>query len=264
MWHKKILYCRFQSAKDGGKYRDYYVWKKVSDVRDNKHFVAEPGSQYAYLSSERKDPILNWSNSNVREAIFQVAKNFLNMGVDGFHLPHVNELMKHQLTSQVWYFRLFVYFFRILWLEMYRNRVYSYVLLMLIYWMICACFRIQTHHIRFARWSFMTSVFRVVVFDWLIRYKDTILQGKAASIGISKLVAQLREYASSHKELEKKEIALFTFLDDMDEVRIKSGIDYASTNLTYVADNSFIKLSTVSHQFFPVYLPKLDQKRQLI
>lgn len=96
-----LIIFRFKSAQANGDYRDYYIWKKVSDVQGDRNYVATDGEQYAYLAYEGKDPVLNWANPAVRDHIFEAAKNFLNMGVDGFHVAYVNQILKHQPSLQV-------------------------------------------------------------------------------------------------------------------------------------------------------------------
>ncbi|KAM3725444.1 Oligo-1,6-glucosidase [Dirofilaria immitis] len=90
----------FKSAKTDGEYVDYYVWKEASDVKDDPNYIAEEGETKAYLTYEGKNPILNWRNPAVRESIFEVAKNFLDMGIDGFHIDHISQLVKHLPKSE--------------------------------------------------------------------------------------------------------------------------------------------------------------------
>uniref|UniRef100_A0A915PNX5 alpha-glucosidase n=1 Tax=Setaria digitata TaxID=48799 RepID=A0A915PNX5_9BILA len=90
----------FKSAKAGHEYVDYYIWKKASDVRYDPSYVAEEGKESAYLAYKGKDPILNWRNPAVRDSIFEVAKRFLDMGVDGFHMNRISQLVKHLPTSE--------------------------------------------------------------------------------------------------------------------------------------------------------------------
>uniref|UniRef100_A0A915AWE5 alpha-glucosidase n=2 Tax=Parascaris univalens TaxID=6257 RepID=A0A915AWE5_PARUN len=85
----------FDDAKQGGKYKNYYVWKKAADVEDDNNYVKLTGMDEAFLAYERRDPILNWENPEVKQALIGIAKNYLDLGVDGFHLAHVNQLMKN-------------------------------------------------------------------------------------------------------------------------------------------------------------------------
>uniref|UniRef100_A0A2K6W0U1 alpha-glucosidase n=1 Tax=Onchocerca volvulus TaxID=6282 RepID=A0A2K6W0U1_ONCVO len=86
----------FKSAKTGSDYVDYYIWKKASDVKNDPNYVGEEGKENAYLAYEGKDPILNWGNPAVRQSIFEIAKNFLDMGIDGFHIGRIGQLIKSE------------------------------------------------------------------------------------------------------------------------------------------------------------------------
>ncbi|VDP20060.1 unnamed protein product, partial [Onchocerca flexuosa] len=86
----------FKSAKSGSDYVDYYIWKKASEVKNDPNYVAEEGEENAYLAYEGKDPILNWRNPAVRQSIFEIAKNFLDMGIDGFHVGRISQLIKSE------------------------------------------------------------------------------------------------------------------------------------------------------------------------
>lgn len=92
---------RFKSAKESGDYIDYYIWKKSLDVKDDPNFITEEGKQNAYLTYDGKYPVLNWINPAVQDSMFEVAKSFLDMGVDGFHVERIGHLMKHLPKSEV-------------------------------------------------------------------------------------------------------------------------------------------------------------------
>ncbi|CAG9533601.1 unnamed protein product [Cercopithifilaria johnstoni] len=90
----------FKSAKEGGDYVDYYVWKKALDVKDDLNYVAEEGNENAYLTYDGKGPVLNWNNPAVQDSMLEVAKNFVDMGVDGFHVEHISQLIRHLPKSE--------------------------------------------------------------------------------------------------------------------------------------------------------------------
>lgn len=95
------LNFRFKSAKDGGDYVDYYIWKKALDVKDDPNYIVEEGKENAYLAYNGKDPVLNWINPAVQDNMLEIAKSFLDMGVDGFHVEHIGQLIKHLPKSEV-------------------------------------------------------------------------------------------------------------------------------------------------------------------
>ena len=87
-------------------YRDYYIWHEGKMVDGNK---IEPtnwgsffgGSAWAYDEVtdsyymkifSNKMPDLNWKNEKVQDAMIEVAKTWLNWGVDGFRLDAVSHL----------------------------------------------------------------------------------------------------------------------------------------------------------------------------
>ncbi|EFO21378.1 alpha amylase [Loa loa] len=90
----------FKSAKTGDDYVDYYVWERALNVKDDPNYIAEEGKENAYLAYDGKDPILNWRNPAVRESMFEVAKRFLDIGVDGFHIDRIGQLIKHLSKSE--------------------------------------------------------------------------------------------------------------------------------------------------------------------
>ncbi|MFH4973309.1 hypothetical protein AB6A40_000018 [Gnathostoma spinigerum] len=90
-----VKHVWFEAAKSGGEYRNYYITKKASDVRGDRNYITPVGSDVAYLANNGKDPILNWQNPAVKTALVDVAKKFLEMGVDGFHVVGVSQLMKN-------------------------------------------------------------------------------------------------------------------------------------------------------------------------
>lgn len=92
---------RFKSAKMAGDYVDYYVWRKALDVKDDPNYIAEEGKENAYLAYDGKNPILNWVNPAVQESIFEVAKSFVDMGIDGFYVDRIGQLVKHLPKSEV-------------------------------------------------------------------------------------------------------------------------------------------------------------------
>ncbi|PSJ47536.1 glucohydrolase [Zobellella endophytica] len=99
-----------RSSHDNPK-RDWYIW------RDGKH-GAEPnnwesifkgsaweydqntGQYYLHLFS-RKQPDLNWENHEVREAIYDMVRWWLDKGIDGFRLDAISHIKKEAGLSDV-------------------------------------------------------------------------------------------------------------------------------------------------------------------
>src|SRR5690554_1570178 len=91
-------------------YRDYYIWKKG---RKTKNGIIEPtnwasffgGSVWEYDSKtdeyylkifSKHMPDLNWENENLRKQMHDVARFWLNLGVDGFRVDAVAHLAKNR------------------------------------------------------------------------------------------------------------------------------------------------------------------------
>lgn len=92
-----------RSSRDNSK-RDWYIWR---DGRDggppNNWYSAFGGSawecdqttgQYYYHYFFKQQPDLNWRNPQVREAMFQTVRFWLDMGVDGFRLDAIGTIFE--------------------------------------------------------------------------------------------------------------------------------------------------------------------------
>lgn len=92
-----------RSSKTSSK-RDWYIWKDGIDGKEPNNFLAafggkawtldEKTGQYYYHSFLDEQPDLNWRNPEVKEAIFNMIKYWLDMDVDGFRLDVVNLFYK--------------------------------------------------------------------------------------------------------------------------------------------------------------------------
>jgi alpha-glucosidase len=84
--------------------RDWYIWKDPVDGKEPNNFLAtfggkawtwdEKTEQYYYHSFLAEQPDLNWRNPEVKKAIFDMIRYWLDMGVDGFRLDVVNLFFK--------------------------------------------------------------------------------------------------------------------------------------------------------------------------
>ncbi len=86
-------------------YRDWYIWKDAKPgggVPNNWHAVFggkgwewdEQTQQYYFHLFYKQQPDLNWSNPEVRQAILEVWRFWLDKGVDGFRLDVFNAYFK--------------------------------------------------------------------------------------------------------------------------------------------------------------------------
>ena len=84
-----------RSSKDNSK-SDWYHWRdpKDGDVPNNwlsfyggtAWTYCETRKQYYYSTFDKRQPDLNWHNTEVREAIYKMIRFWLDKGVDGFRL----------------------------------------------------------------------------------------------------------------------------------------------------------------------------------
>ncbi len=93
-----------------GKYADWYIWRDAKDMKDgqpvppnnwldiftgNSAWEWEPARQQFYLHSfDVHQPDLNWANQEVRDAIKDAMRFWLDRGVDGFRVDAVRMLGK--------------------------------------------------------------------------------------------------------------------------------------------------------------------------
>ena len=89
----------------GNPWRDWYIWRdgRPSGGPPNRWMNRVFGSaweldprtgQYYYHAFLRCQPDLDWRNHEVREAMFETARFWLDRGVDGFRLDLVNHLVE--------------------------------------------------------------------------------------------------------------------------------------------------------------------------
>jgi alpha-glucosidase len=85
--------------------RDWYVWRSGKHHRSPNNWVSRFGGsaweydpitgQYYYHYFFKQQPDLNWRNPEVKEAMWDVVRFWLDMGVDGFRLDAISQLLEH-------------------------------------------------------------------------------------------------------------------------------------------------------------------------
>ncbi len=97
--HRHPWFIESRLSKDSPK-RDWYIWK---DTRPNNWKAFFGGSawtydketdQYYLHSFLPEQPDLNWRNRDVREALFDIVRFWMDKGVDGFRLDVINFIYK--------------------------------------------------------------------------------------------------------------------------------------------------------------------------
>ena len=93
-------------TKKGEPYADYYIWRKGKNGGPPNNwgsffggsaweYCQERDMYYLHMFS-KKQPDLNWVNPNVREAVEEMMRWWLDKGVDGLRLDVINLLSKDQ------------------------------------------------------------------------------------------------------------------------------------------------------------------------
>ncbi len=88
--------------------RDWYIWKEpgkdgsppnnwISEFGGSAWQFDEPTGQYYYHSFLKEQPDLNWHNPQVKEAIWETMRFWLQKGVDGFRVDVLWYLIKDNL-----------------------------------------------------------------------------------------------------------------------------------------------------------------------
>lgn len=98
----------FKEAKKSkkNKYRDYYIWKEGKEGKKPNNWESffsgpaweyneETKDYYLHLFS-KKQPDLNWENTELREEIYKMMNWWLSKGVDGFRMDVINVISKTQ------------------------------------------------------------------------------------------------------------------------------------------------------------------------
>jgi alpha-glucosidase len=93
-----------RSSRDNSK-RDWYIWRDGRDGGPPNNWYStfggsaweldEATGQYFYHYFFKQQPDLNWRDPRVKEAMFQVVRFWLDMGVDGFRLDAIGTLFEH-------------------------------------------------------------------------------------------------------------------------------------------------------------------------
>lgn len=85
--------------------RKWYIWRPAQKGKKPNNWITnffqsawtlDPTTdEYYYHSFFSDQPDLNWRNPEVKDAMLQVLKHWLDLGIDGFRLDVINMLFKH-------------------------------------------------------------------------------------------------------------------------------------------------------------------------
>src|SRR5699024_3551846 len=95
-----------RSSKDNP-YRDYYIWHPGnpdgSPINNWESIFGGPVWEYDEQSKEyymhvfsKKQPDLNWENSEVREKLYEMVNWWLDKGIDGFRVDAISHIKKKE------------------------------------------------------------------------------------------------------------------------------------------------------------------------
>ena len=96
--HLHPWFLESQASKDNP-YRDYYIWRDVPNNWESIFgghawsYKQKTDSYYLHLFTPEQ-PDLNWENQHVRAEIHEIARWWLDKGVDGFRLDAINMIAK--------------------------------------------------------------------------------------------------------------------------------------------------------------------------
>ncbi|MBY8911168.1 alpha-glucosidase [Bacillus sp. YC2] len=92
-----------RSDKDSHK-RDWYIWKDGKNGKEPNNWESifggsawqydEKTDQYYLHLFDKKQPDLNWENQNMRQAVYEVVRWWLDKGIDGFRVDAISHIKK--------------------------------------------------------------------------------------------------------------------------------------------------------------------------
>lgn len=115
--HTSDEHAWFQESRDpASPKRDWYWWRPAREGRQPGTPGAEPTNWGSFFSGpawqhdpasdeyylhlfSRRQPDLNWENPEVRQAVFQMMRWWLERGVDGFRMDVINLISKPELVD---------------------------------------------------------------------------------------------------------------------------------------------------------------------
>jgi glycosidase len=102
--HTSDQHAWFQDAREGGDKKDWYVWRGARDGEEPNNWGAIFGGsawewndklhEYYLHVFDVTQPDLNWENAQVREAVWDVMRFWLDKGCDGFRMDVINCISK--------------------------------------------------------------------------------------------------------------------------------------------------------------------------
>lgn len=98
-------FIQSRSSKDNPK-RDWYIWRDGKDEKEPNNWESifggsaweadENTHQYYLHLFSRKQPDLNWENTNMRKAVYNMINWWLDKGIDGFRVDAISHIKKEE------------------------------------------------------------------------------------------------------------------------------------------------------------------------
>lgn len=102
--HQHPWFSESRSSRDNPK-RDWYVWRDGTEDGPPNNWTSIFGGsaweldpqtgQYFYHAFLKEQPDLNWRNPEVKRAMWEVVRFWLDLGVDGFRLDAIGTIFEH-------------------------------------------------------------------------------------------------------------------------------------------------------------------------
>lgn len=89
------------------KFRDYYIWQdqpvpEISSIFSGSAWqFDEKTNQYYFHLFSKRQPDLNWQNSLLREEIYQMINDWLDLGIDGFRMDVIDVIGKDVASGKL-------------------------------------------------------------------------------------------------------------------------------------------------------------------
>lgn len=108
-WFKKFASAR-QKSESGNKYYDYYTCRTSADKEPGKTYAKVPGCSdfYYECNFDSAMPELNFDSEDVKAEILNVAKFWMDKGVDGFRFDAVKYIYYYDSESSINFWKWFM------------------------------------------------------------------------------------------------------------------------------------------------------------
>ncbi len=102
VWFMKFTDAH-KNGNTGSEYYNYYTWANADSIPAGRTFRQIPGcsDQYYECNFSTDMPELNYDNPDVRKAVLDVAKYWIDLGIDGFRFDAIKYIYFNDTTNSV-------------------------------------------------------------------------------------------------------------------------------------------------------------------